>query len=791
MIGHSNSAAKLRLIRLYLVVSISCHRLFAAQVDTSRLPPPAWVQIDFARDIRPILEADCLRCHGPEKPKSRFRLDNRQAALKGGENGPDILPGNSAKSPLILFVAGLVPDSEMPPPGKGKQLTPEQVSLLRAWIDQGVVWDTAAPSNNVAWSLSPTIGGTVVKGDSHKFREHYWQREGLNGGLEQFELFQQTDPNTKVLVTGHALLDDYKVVLSLDRNDLGFIHTGWDQYRKYFDDTGLYFPSLAPSTPRLNEDLHLDIGRAWFDVGLTLPNWPRLVLGYEYDYKLGDEATTQWSTVGAIRATARNIAPASKSIHEDVHVIKFDLDYEFSGITLEDRFRGEFYNLHTSLSNVAFRLLPQKVSEDTTYFQGANTLTLEKKFADWLFGSAGYLYSKLNTDAAFMMETPTLFTQIGLPRIVLERESHVGNVNGLIGPFYGLVFSAGGQAEWTRQNGFGDGSFDQEPPPPPVSSLIVPFNVASEYDTTAFLESLALRFSKIPFTSLFAEARFEQRYIGQYDQFSASEDVFNKAIFLQHTDFSSGSSDVRFGFSTSPWRAVSLSAHYRRYDNVSHYDSDPLVQPVSTAYPTFIRSRDLLTDEAEGKLSLQPATWLKTMLSYQYRTSEYDLDTHPFLSFGNVISPGGPLVAGKDHSHMVSFNATITPFPRLYLSTTFSYLTSSSLTASDNSPAIVPYRGDVYSVLADGTYVLNQTSDLFASYAFSAANYGQHNFAGGVPLGIDYHQHGVQVGLKHRFGKRISGRLQYRFAHYDEPTSGGAVNYEAHSVFATISFLLR
>jgi len=61
--------------------------------------------------------------------------------------------------------------------------------------------------------------------------------------------------------------------------------------------------------------------------------------------------------------------------------------------------------------------------------------------------------------------------------------------------------------------------------------------------------------------------------------------------------------------------------------------------------------------------------------------------------------------------------------------------------------------------------------------------------AGGVPLGIDYHRHAVQIGARHRFGKNVSTRLQYRFEHYDEPTSGGAVNYEAHTVFATVSFL--
>jgi hypothetical protein len=787
-----NNAAKLGQISLCLLASfVASKRVFAAEVDISKLPPPAAVQIDFARDIKPILETSCLRCHGPEKPKSKFRLDSRKAALKGGDVGVDILPGNSAKSPLIHYVAYLVEDTEMPPIGKGNQLTTGQVSVLRAWIDQGAVWNAVMLTNALEFSFSPVFGGTTVSGDKHEFREHYWQKEGPNGGLEQFELFQQTSPDTRLLLNGHALLDDYNIGLTVDRNDLGFIHSGWEQYRKYFDDTGGYYPALVQPAPGLGEDLHLDIGKAWVDFGLTLPDWPRLVMGYEYDYKQGNEATLEWGAVGTRSATARNIAPASESINEHVHIIKFDLDDEIKGVSIEERFRGEFYKLNTGSTNVAFGPLPQNVNEGTTYFQGANTLRLEKKFSDWFFGSAGYLYSKLDADSAFNMDAPTLFQQTSVPQITLEKESNVGNVNGLIGPFDGLVISTGVQAEWTRQNGFGTGTFDQQIPPPPFKNFPVPFAVASDYDETSVQENLSLRCSKIPFTVLYAEAQLEQQNIGQYDQFSASQNILSKAVFLQHTAFSSQSGDLRFGFSTSPWRSVSFTAHYRRHEDDSQYDSDPLVQPSPTAYPTFIRSRDLITDEVEAKLILHPSTRFKTTLAYQYDATDYGMNTSPYLSFGNVISPGGQLTAGEDHSHIFSINATLTPMPRLFLSATFSYQTSMTTTAADGSPAVVPYSGDIYTVLANGTYVFSQTTGLFAGYSFSEANYGQNNFAGGLPLGIQYQQHSVQAGLSRRFGKNISARLQYRFDYYDEPGSGGATNYRAHSLFAMLTFQFR
>ena len=111
----------------------------AAEVDLSKLPPPAaQTGLTYEKDIRPIFEKHCFKCHGEEKPKAGLRLDSREAALKGSREGKVILPGQSAKSPLVHSVARLgEEDHWMPPEGKGQPLTAEQVGLIRAWIDQG------------------------------------------------------------------------------------------------------------------------------------------------------------------------------------------------------------------------------------------------------------------------------------------------------------------------------------------------------------------------------------------------------------------------------------------------------------------------------------------------------------------------------------------------------------------------------------------------------------------------------------------------------------------------------
>jgi mono/diheme cytochrome c family protein len=103
------------------------------------LPPPASHPVDFKSEIKPIFEASCIRCHGRGRSRGGFQIDSRQTLLKGGDTGPAALSGNSAGSYIIELVSGL--NSEEVMPKKGKRLTPAEVGVLRAWIDQGVPWD--------------------------------------------------------------------------------------------------------------------------------------------------------------------------------------------------------------------------------------------------------------------------------------------------------------------------------------------------------------------------------------------------------------------------------------------------------------------------------------------------------------------------------------------------------------------------------------------------------------------------------------------------------------------------
>src|ERR1051326_932467 len=87
-----------------------------SKLDLSKLPPAAdQKDVTYAKDIRPLFEASCLRCHGEERHRGDLRLDTLAAALQGGEDGKVIIPGKSKESPLLIAVAQLDDETAIPP----------------------------------------------------------------------------------------------------------------------------------------------------------------------------------------------------------------------------------------------------------------------------------------------------------------------------------------------------------------------------------------------------------------------------------------------------------------------------------------------------------------------------------------------------------------------------------------------------------------------------------------------------------------------------------------------------
>lgn len=150
---------------------------------------------DFRDAIKPILEEHCVSCHGADTQKNGYRLDQRVAALAGGDSGKKaIIPGDPGSSPLVRFVSGEDKEMMMPPKKSGvAALSSGQVAILRAWIAEGAIWPEGislastrkAPPERKAethWSHKPVVRPTPPIPGLHpidSFLEASLKKEGI------------------------------------------------------------------------------------------------------------------------------------------------------------------------------------------------------------------------------------------------------------------------------------------------------------------------------------------------------------------------------------------------------------------------------------------------------------------------------------------------------------------------------------------------------------------------------------------------------------------------------------
>jgi hypothetical protein len=752
--------------------------------------------IVFERDVRPIFEHICFRCHGPAKPKSDFRLDNRIDALRGGGNNTnDIVPGHSDQSKLISYVSGLDPEIFMPPPAKFPPLSAGQIDILRRWIDEGASWGTNAHPTALLFSAEPSMRWTSVQGDTKKFRELQGIREGTGGGVDHFFSQERLAPDETLTIEGHALMpeNDLKIKIALDRANLGFIHSGFEEWRRYYDDTGGFYPQFTPPSYSLGQDLHLDIGRAWIDFGLSLPEKPQLVVGYEFQFRQGDKSTLEWGTVSQ-NGLLKNIYPDAEHIDEYTHVIKVDVTHEWYGWEIENRARVEIYDLGEQRNDALLYTtgpspdIISRVNQNVDYVQGANTFRMEKQIEDWWRFCVGGLYSQFDGTSYLDQNTlngagmPTFGSSWSTEGITLRRDSRVFSLSSLFLPVTNLTISAAIQVELTHQEGFGDVNLDFGDPSLPGYQPF-PGRVNANQNRTRPSEDLVIQYTRLPHTVLFATSDFRQENVSQFDvAINSTADAFK-----EQTDAQNHFYDVRAGFTSSPWSWMEIGGHCRRCDSSTSYGHNVDDSPFNgEGYPAFIQHRDIATDELQANLALRPAYWLQTRLTYRFMISDYTTTTDP-VSGVTPISPGGSIDAGQTTSDDIGVSLMFTPVQQFYLSTAFTYGYSTTTTAHHDDPAIVPYSGNTITVDASAGYALNAKTDLKLTYIFSEADYGQNNPAG-VPLGLDFQRNSLLVGLTRKFTDRFSGTLRYGFFQYSEPSGGNRNDFTAQGVFASITY---
>ena len=212
--------------------------LFVISASIARGIEPTTSEIEFfEKKIRPLLAERCYKCHSTrsEKLKGGLLLDSRESLMKGGDDGPVVLPGSPEKSKLVEAINYQNPDLQMPPKGK---LADDQIAALTQWVKLGVPWPNEDP---------PTLAAGAPAFDFEKRRRGHWAWQPIK---------KTRPPSTKDSAWPRNEVDS-------------FLLAGLEQHQ------------LLPALPA---DRRTWLRRLYFDL-IGLPPTPE-----EFDVSLGDNA---------------------------------------------------------------------------------------------------------------------------------------------------------------------------------------------------------------------------------------------------------------------------------------------------------------------------------------------------------------------------------------------------------------------------------------------------------------------------------------------------------------------
>ncbi|MEC7502202.1 MAG: PSD1 and planctomycete cytochrome C domain-containing protein [Planctomycetota bacterium] len=181
--------------------------------------------VDFSQRIRPILSDACYQCHGPDEKERQagLRIDQRESLLASRDTRPAIVPGNHSESEIFHRITSNDPEMRMPPPDAVRQLTAEEIELLKAWIDQGADWEKL-------WSLQP-----VRAVEPPSVQQQEWPRSTLDrfvlANLERQGLTPSEEASRETLIR-RVTLDLTGLPPTLAEIDAFIADTSEDAYEK-------------------------------------------------------------------------------------------------------------------------------------------------------------------------------------------------------------------------------------------------------------------------------------------------------------------------------------------------------------------------------------------------------------------------------------------------------------------------------------------------------------------------------------------------------------------------------
>lgn len=679
----------------------------------------------------------------------------------------------------------------------------------------------AEPSELTNW-IGITIGGAFTSGDDQGFMARTRTNGDFYGGIESARLGYDLNDSTTLEITGHALpgLEDYRLNVAVEKNDLGYVKAGFKQFRTWYDASGGYLQGAnmvaSKSATFLDDERSIDRGEISFEAGLRREDLPEVTFSYRHLYRDGDKDSTSWGDTqsnanwGGISGSnvAFKLMPALWDIDESTDIFELDAEHTVGNTDIGAGLVYESYSLDNS------RYTPRWGSKPTGVGTGSTTNILDirltektdadlfaghvhsvTRFSDKAWLSFAASQSTMDTDIDGGARTYGSYWPTPIPAspqrrdYAYDRMSGGSNVNQFI---TNLNFM------WV-----------------PVSDLTVTPSLRYENETVDTYSGFRAFNSNQTWQGLQGLGAFSEmdavtgavdvRYTGLRDLVlfakaewgSEIEDVMRKDLILpgEFLDSDIDIDEQEYVLGTNWYAARNLSFSLQGFQSKRDQALDHRVgdQPkTANANPGGANNfRPILTqhnvdvDDVNLRMTWRPLSNVSLVTRYDYQHGEIE---NQGLNWSPPAAPVhyNLVQSGDIDTHIVSQSITWNPIERMYLQGSGSWASSETHTPER-------YTGDSNNDYLVGTlaagYSIDAKTELTASYScFTASNYDNSVGYTGVATmgyGLDTTEHAINLTLTRVLTENMIWNLRYGFITSNTDgadQSGGLNDFDAHMV---------
>lgn len=620
-----------------------------------------------------------------------------------------------------------------------------------------------------------------VKGDASKFRANTWMDDGSTGGIRFMRFQDEIGKAGTLTFEGSAIPGDnnYDTFLNFARENGSYVTLQYGNFRKFYHSYGGHFAGFAAGTldaQKVPVDLEMDIGDFFFEIGSNsniLETVPGVSLSYQRKTKEGFKSTTQWGQVRDSAGRDAYVGPGwqEESVVTDTITLKGNTDV--SGVNVSGEQRVDFFGGRVYRDSV-YNNGTQRFSQEYTPLAKnlVSTLNANKWLVDdKTYVGFGYRFQHSRVDIDQLVRVYTTSTGVTASdahnrdvdaQAYTDSHSWVEHFTTRLTPTLNLVTKLKQEILASSGSGFAEG----------YTAAGSDRAAISENKITRLGESISLRYSGLPKTSIYTDWDFEQ----------TRNWLWRTRVGSSQTEYLNTGPETTgvLGAHYVPNRKVNVTTQYRfnkKRDNFDVFYNDDNGITISRF--------NFTTHELSSRVSWKPLDWFENSLRLQLGDTVYRL-----RNLGNFGTSPDWLKSQSD-SLKLTYNAIAQAWENWMFNVGYqmnNFKVSTPATQYDTASGGIPtYYANVHTWLMSASYAPTKDLSIFTSGQYSLShNFDDKSFAG-IPYGLEYDRYDVSLGLQWTPKPDITVKPRYAYYGYQADRSLDFGNYSAHAAWLDFS----